>query len=170
MGSKCDSEDALPVIKSVALSEDPELLFVLVLDLPQWIRHLCDLVRIPNNFDCLVVFVNELTYRRVLSSVIIQRAEKRGVGGHLYKLHLADIYRGRVVKDLQRFKGVGTPFTGASRKRSFRFGRVCIAWDGGHTQRQIRANGVHINVAFSAQRIRFTILGNSLSTVPDLDT
>lgn len=54
-GSKCDSETVSAVIKFILLNEDPKLLFVLVLNLRQWIRHLRNLVKIGDNTDGLVV-------------------------------------------------------------------------------------------------------------------
>lgn len=113
-GSKCDSKDTPAVIKSIALNEDPEFLFVLVLYLPPWTRHLRDLVEVGNNIDFLVVLVAELTHRHGLYTVVIQSADKLGGGIRLYGLHHFDHLRGRVSGHFNRFRGVGIPFIDAS--------------------------------------------------------
>lgn len=60
-GAKCDSEVAPAVIIYVALNGDYELLFVFVLNISQWLRHLSNLVEIDGNIYCLV-FAAELRY------------------------------------------------------------------------------------------------------------
>lgn len=147
-GSECDSEDVPAVIKSVAWNGDLELFSVLALDLPWWIRRICDLVEICDNTDCLVVLAAEMTYRHGLSSVEVQSADERGGEINLYRLRFVHILRGRAVEDFLRFGGIDILFVDASCHRSFRFARVHIARDGDRTHRRIRANGIIVSVAF----------------------
>lgn len=57
----CGIEDAPAVIKSFRLNGNPKALFVLVVDLLQWIWLPHDLVQIHDDIDCLVISVAELT-------------------------------------------------------------------------------------------------------------
>lgn len=159
-GLKCAGEDVNDVIKSVSKHGDPELLYLLDLDLSQWKWHLSVLDATGDNFDCLVAFAAELTYIQGLCSVVIQSSDEQGGGVNPCLFHFVDLLRVRVVGDFHRFLGVDTPFADASWDRSFQTSGVHIAPNGGSTHIQIRANGVHGNVPFPARGIRLAVLEN----------
>lgn len=58
---KCNKENIFVVVKSIEFDTDPELFFMLILDLLRWILHLHDLVEICNNIEWLVEIVAERT-------------------------------------------------------------------------------------------------------------
>lgn len=118
-GLKCENDNSLAVIESIALNEDQKVLFVFVIELSQWVRLPRNLVEIGANAECLVVFAAKLAYRHGPSSVFAKSADERGDRVTLYTLHIVGLLRGRFVGDLHRFGSVGTSFTDASQDRSF---------------------------------------------------
>lgn len=83
--------DFFALIKPIVFNGKPEHLFALVLDIPLRIQHIHSRVDSGANFGCLVIFVNEMTYRYEISYVVVPGADKRGGEVSLYTLYLVDI-------------------------------------------------------------------------------
>lgn len=95
--------------------------FLLVLNLPQWMWHLHDIVEIDDNIDVLVVFVAGLMHRQRKFSVVIESTDERDGEFNLYRLHFIPFFSGYVVQAFHQFEGVCTPFTDASCNTGFPF-------------------------------------------------